>query len=222
MPPPQPLNYAPKALQQRRWRRWAARVILVAAVVCPAILWGPGLYRRVSLIYWEHRALVDGPAPNSVVVDWLQPPGGKCNILHACISQTEIQSIIKAGGWSRFPIAGLPNIFAGEMYCPDGDRRLVFINLDPSFEGLDGGRNCGLLRGSSMRPSLDSPTSQSSTNIGFGRSILIGSQHLRIFGAQRDAANPSHLTFDCDVDGKRNTVDVWLKDDGTIDIEPRL
>jgi len=47
------------------------------------------------------------------------------------------------------------------------------------------------------------------------------SGHWRVYAGQADPANPSHLTFAYDIDGRPGTIDGWLKDGDRLMLEPR-
>lgn len=47
------------------------------------------------------------------------------------------------------------------------------------------------------------------------------SGHWRVCAGQADPANPSHLTFAYDIDGRPGTIDGWLKDGDRLMLEPR-
>jgi hypothetical protein len=209
----QPLNYAPRELQPRRWYRIPLRITAGLAVVFAAIFWGPGLCRWGSVLYWERRALKDGPAPNSLVVDWLVGQRTNNNTPNTSAVEAHLLNLFAGGG----SVANFPNFFVGKMLSANGDRRLVILDFDPQAQ-------IGAwwsVRATTIRDSADPRDMQPQDFVIAGNLLPLGSQRLRIFGAQPDSGNPTHLTFDFEIDGNRCTADVWLKNNGTLMIVQR-
>ena len=220
MPAPQPLNYAPPELQPRRWRRRVVKIVVALAIVCTAIIWEPRLYRWGSLIYWEHRALTDGPAPNSLVMDWPSVNTVTCNVFHASTAKYPLERLcpplpstaVNMGMHLAVPqFSFIGNIFAGEMRTPGGKAGIAFLDviLSPGFPSWNVSQGAFV------------PTGWQQSFVVSDTHFYIGSQRLKVFGAQLDPSNPSHLTFDIERNGVRRTVDAWLQNNGQFVILPR-
>ncbi|MGA2583611.1 MAG: hypothetical protein ABSG31_10075 [Tepidisphaeraceae bacterium] len=226
MEPLHPLHYAPREFRPSQWRRWVMRFLVVAAIVAAGVFWGPGIFKWGSLLYWEHRALGDGPTPNSLVADWTRDASNgsslqKYIVFHTSLAQDHIEELTYGSG---NPNANAPNIFAGEMQAPNGERRLVFLDHDPTSVTADEQvlpNDFGMVRCTTIGRTLGPSGIQPQQPVDSVAALPAGSQRLKIFGGQLDATNPSHLTFDFEIDGTRHTADVWLKNDGTMMMAPR-
>jgi hypothetical protein len=115
-----PLEYAPTPAQ--RWRI-SARAILAsvfAALVVSGWWWAPPTWRRMQLLYWQHRCLEYQPANDQVVYD----PKSAAPA-HPPAAWSNFYSIYSPPG---FRSAG--TVFLHELQKPNGDRRLVAVDLD--------------------------------------------------------------------------------------------
>lgn len=102
-------------------------------------------------------------------------------------------------------------IFVHEMRRPDGAERLVRLYVNPLISN-SGGSYVLLFRISSTSGLNSQPV--------WGSDLFGGTIHVKIFAGQTDAGNPSHFTFDYELDGLRHTCDVWLDNSDQLVISP--
>jgi hypothetical protein len=201
-----PLNYAPKPPAARRvWRR-VYRLISALAIIVAAVAWGPGTWRHAESIYWEQKCLHFLQPPNHVVLEM-----NRGNVLHweVCVPQSRFE------GERRFPALG--TIFLHEMRRPNSMRCLVSLSDSPiGPSGLGRFRLQCLQWDVSLRPQL---LDWDQITIGLGHGSIFS--HLKFFAGQPDANNPSHFTFDYELDGLRRTCDAWLDNDGKVIVSQR-
>jgi hypothetical protein len=203
-----PLNYAPRPRVAKRIWRWIYGLIFAAAIAVAAVEWAPGLYRYVQFLYWQHRCMVFVQPPNHVV---FEQAGTQIVHTEQCRSVMELDSTLNGC-----------TIYLHEMHQPDGTRLLIAVSLFPSVAS-----------GRSIELSIYPQISVAEWTIGprprelptpvivdwGGTAILwagANGQHCKIYAGQPDANNPSHFTFDYEIDGTRYTADVWLKDGGQL------
>jgi hypothetical protein len=141
-------------------------------------------------------------------------------------------------------------IFLHQMSTPAGLKRLVWISMEPTGDLIEqrGAEKEGALHAyrftlgrcfkvTVMDKNADFPvvtratlqssatdqarltlTSESADSKAELKSLL---GHWRVCAGQSDAANPSHLTFAYDIDGRPGVIDGWLKDGDRLMLEPR-
>jgi hypothetical protein len=226
------LDYAPAppVLRQRRVRRAVLGVILLGAVVA-GWRWGPGVYQRGSLLYWQRQCLRYA-APAERVVYETDPAAGaalRSADRHYMLLKPRwgpmpapLPTGLVPDCWTRFgnaspgfPTATGPVLFLHELRTPTGQRRLVAITgaFQPSelpqfISGYDA-------EAQMIEPGTWKVLPRNRTG-GVAISVLSGPQpkppHVRIFAGQSDPADPSHFTIRYELDGVGQVVDGWLRD----------
>jgi hypothetical protein len=226
------LDYAPAppVLRRRRVRRVILGIVLLGAVVA-GWRWGPGAYRRASLLYWQRQCLRYA-APGERVIYESDPGAGAA--LRAADRHYQLVTprwvsklVTSATGhvpdcWTRFggagpgfPTATGPVLFLHELRTPSGQRRLVAItaafppNELPKFiSGYD-------VEAQIIEPGTWKLAPQNQTG-GIPLSVLSGipptPPHVRVLAGQPDPADPSHFTVRFEVDGVAHVADGWLRD----------
>jgi hypothetical protein len=203
-----PLNYAPKPPAARRVWRWVYRLIFAVATIVAAVVWGPGIWRRAASIYWEQKCLAFLEPPSHVVLD----TNPSANVFHSevCIPRSRFEE-----SGSSPPNPSDCTIFLHEMRRPDGRRCLMLLTYL-------GGAPVGPVQlefqyaewNVSLSPQL---TYWNIVYVPTDRQFA----HLTFFAGQPDTNNPSHFTFDFNLDGMRHTCDAWLDNDGKLIVSQR-
>jgi hypothetical protein len=203
-----PLNYAPKLPTSRRAWRWAYRITLLAAIIIAVIQWGPTMWQRAQSIYWEQQCLAYLLPPDHVVFEVNQ---GKFIHSEYC---TPMLRFMRTRIDPTMPPA-VP-IFVHGMRRPDGTRRLVILLVMPDPIGNDGFKFSYYAWDVSLSPQFANWND-------LMRETIHGSlqQHWKFFAGQPDLNNPSHFTFDYELDGHRHTYDAWLNNEGQLIVSPR-
>jgi hypothetical protein len=226
------LDYAPRPpVLRRRWVRRAILAVFLLAVTAAGASWGPGVYRRASLLYWQRQCL-GYAAPADQLVYESDPLAGSA--LRA--ADRHYQFIPTGWGaprkpvatgylpdcWTRFgkaspgfAIATQPVLFLHELKTRSGQPRLVAVAgaFNPTELPLFiSGHDVQVL---TIEPGTWKTLPQNRTG-GIALSVLSGPQpqppHLRIYAGQPDPADPSHFTIRYEVDGVEHIVDGWLRD----------
>ena len=205
-----PLNYAPRPRAAQRVWRWVYRLLFAAAIAVAAVLWGPGLGRLADFLYWQHRCLIFTQPADHVVYE-LAP--GKIIRAETCVPALHLDASLTGS-----------TIFLHEMRRPDGTRLLVSVRLLPSSPSQVANPDShGFFHALTLNEWMVAATPQKLANSGF---IYWGSplvtwgfaddHHWKVFAGQPDENNPSHFTFDYEVDGGRRTCDAWLNNQGQL------
>ncbi len=213
-----PLNYAPPLKRFHRWNRRGMEIIFFAGIVAAVVVWGPSLLRSTEIYYWQDRALGHRPVAGKIVYELDlttgagMTPGANSEMAH-----------LKSLGWTtRAPTY---TVFLHEMTESNGTKRLMNLDVDPITNVLSPPESTfSILFYESAR-----------TPVKFGDHFepWIGSagpiyldipakfHHLKVFEGQIDPTNPSHMTFNYDVDGHLHTVDGWIHRDGGLLLSTR-
>jgi hypothetical protein len=204
-----PLNYAPKPPAARRvWRRLYIAVFAMGIII-PAIWLWPGAWRRAELAYWEMKCLRFSQPPSHIVFEM-----NRGNILHCelCMPRIRFEGIDS----SRI-VPSIGTIFLHEMRRPNGMRCLLSLTVSPMFPIEQAGFRVQCLQWNiSFWPHL-SKWDYLTVAPGSGSS----QSHWKFYAGQPDANNPSHFTFDFELDGQRHTCDGWLDNDGKLIVSQR-
>jgi hypothetical protein len=108
-------------------------------------------------------------------------------------------------------------IFLHEMRRPDGTRCLVLLTFPLNFLYEVGGFRIQYLEWNiSPWPRM---TNWNYLTVTRGSGSVVN--HWKFFAGQPDANNPSHFTFDFELDGTRRTCDAWLNNDGQLIVSRR-
>jgi hypothetical protein len=204
-----PLNYAPKPPAARRVWRWVYILIFAAGALIAAVQWGSGLLRRAESIYWQQKCLRFLQPPSHLVFEM-----NRANVLHdeICVPRIHFEGIDN----SRIIISD-GTIFLHEMRRPNGTRCLMSLTFAPIFPIEQIGFRIQYLEWDlSLWPRL---SKWDFLTVATDRGSPLA--HWKFFAGQPDANNPSHFTFDYEVDGLRHTCDAWLDNDGKLIVSQR-
>jgi hypothetical protein len=226
------LDYAPAPpVLRRRWARRSMLGMVLLTAVAAGAWWGPGAYRRASVLYWQ-RQCMRYTAPGEWVAYESDPVAGAA--LRSADPHYQFAPLAgrprkpMATGylpecWTRFvqanpgfPTASGPILFLHELRTPSGRSRLVAVagafdplTLPQFINGYDVG-------GEVIEPATWTTPSQNRTG-GMFISVLTDLRpeppHLRVYAGQPDPADPSHFTIRYEVEGVTHVVDGWLRDD---------
>jgi hypothetical protein len=208
MDAPNQLNYDPKPPAFHRARRRILRIIAALLIIAVALFWiitGSSALRRA---YYLHQCLNFQQPPTHIV--WETNRG---TILHQEINAT--LNIFTTGPIKK--VYGAP-VFLHELYRPDGSRRLVSLEFEPWRPGDSPGQFRLLYQ--SWNVSV-TPKATEWNLIAISTSSGTPLSHWKFFAGQTDPANPSHFTFDYELDGTRHTCDAWLHNDGKLLLSQR-
>jgi hypothetical protein len=207
MPQEARLEYAPRPPMYRRKR--FRRVVIVSSVLfaVASYFWGPGVWHRVQIMYWQNRCLNYTARPNHVVLEMT--------------GDGHEQSDPEDSPWTHY--AQLTNgpkespAFLHEMHRPDGAARLVVVG---AFHGGLFGDDLAFHAGILSHASFARPMAW----CGEGESSLLatGFRPFKVFAGQLDPANPSHLTIDYELDGRRFIMDGWLDNNDQLSLDYRV
>ena len=218
MPDIPKLNYAPPPPMHRRqiFRRWIYTAVLMC-IVASGWWWTPPAWRRVQVLYWQHRCMVYA-APKDKVVLRASPlillPGGIDRHAHA--------SPIIPEEWSRYyrliSPPGLQSdgtLFLHELRKNSGESRLVAVDINSNLP--DGGHSA--FARVIFPGSLVHPPAQSARYCDY----YIGSDDSEFiaFAGCRDPTDASHFTFRIISDSQDRTFDGWLQSDDSVVIGER-
>jgi hypothetical protein len=213
MPPP------PQWHRRRRWRRSLLLAGLIA-VAGSAVWWGPPVGGHVMLLRLQRRCM--SYTQPSGHVAYIAEGGGIRNprtgtaadfvpYQHALPEWEKLYAAIAPPG--MHPSA---SVFVHERRNSRGESRLVAVNAVHWTAGL---RSCVLLDARTVRPGTP-----------FAKPALLrwttAPDYLiedvgRIMTGRPDPGDASHFTIECEIAGRRNTLDGWLRDDDVVVIEPR-
>ena len=185
------LNYQPAdATRRHRNNRRAAIAMIVTAVVGSAIIWGPPGFHWVEFLYWQRRGLNYSQPPSHVVYEF--------NSLAPSFDPVPEERNFRGDSVFNHPI------FLHERQRPDGVKRLV------AFEFFGNWRPMGLC-GEVWAPTWSSrPKTIQGTNVVSVGLTKGNYDHLKIYAGQTDPTDPTHFTFDYEMNGTHHTVDVRL------------
>jgi hypothetical protein len=202
------LNYAPKPpAARRRWRIIYATLFIIALIV-GAILCGPDVWDETRLLVIEHECLNYSLPPNHVVFEI-----GSGKLIHAEVPPPQAKLFELSS-----PLYA--TIFIHRMQLPNGHP--YFVNF---FAGSLANWN------SQSTPHITELCSER-WNIGTRFTLAAGcdypsfqpitdDHHWKFFAGQPDPNNPSHFTFDYELDDTRHTCDAWLGNDDKLLISQR-
>jgi hypothetical protein len=197
-----PLNYAPKSSAPRKFLRRSYILISVIGIVAVAIFIGPRTWYHIRTSYWLQRCL-DYEVPSNTVV--LELNNRKIIQSNVPEPQRELQLGYSVG-----------TIFLHKMIAPHGSGILIELALQPSGWYPPNAIYCLVthpcdLNGNLLLSKWDFPAFPQ----------ISDDHHWKFFAGQPDPANPSHFTFDYELDGNHHTCDAWLKNEGNLVISQR-
>jgi hypothetical protein len=66
--PPQ-LDYAPPVSRRKKWAWRGALLLLVVGLAVASYGWGPPVWRKAQILYWQHACMTYSPSPDTVVYE---------------------------------------------------------------------------------------------------------------------------------------------------------
>jgi hypothetical protein len=211
------LNYAPKPAAAEKYLRRAYRLVIVAGLAAAIFLWAPGVIRWATVLYWQHRCLTYNAPGNHRVYE--------CDLTTGQEIYREVNPVQAAYEELFAPGVGIgwtmPAIFLHEMRQPDGQVRLVIIDV-PRFAGTktDHGANYNLWA-ETLVPTAFMSQPKSSGLLVLPIDVSGDGRRIRFFEGHIDIHDPSHLTFDFEIDGQNQTCDCWLNNGGQLIVSRR-
>lgn len=230
MSEPTPLDYAPPPRRRRR----RGRIAIAAALL---LLVGSGVYWRESLAHhvrlWNvQRQCLNYTRPPGTRVMTTQPTGGDYDYRRvpqswSLGSPPPPLSVLTPACWGQFeaerrdfkavPQQAYPQaVFLHERVSPAGHRRLVYVeSVIPNALQLLRFHNARVIDPAAPwgEPRELSPQRLFQAS---GRYV-----EADLFFGQPDPADPSHFTIDFTAEGRRGTIDGWLRDDDTVQFKLR-
>jgi hypothetical protein len=214
-----PLNYQPAdATRRNRNNRRAAMAVILTVVVASAVFWGPLALRWAEFLSWQRQCLNYSDSPDHVVCELVADTHG---VRTASAQIPAYQNFRNFGtataGWrgKTHPCLLL------ERQRPDGAKRLIAIDI--YADGWPGPPTFSLDMWEptwGMSPRLVHNTSMSGL-LDFQRIVFPEQEHLRIFAAQPDPTDPTHFTFDYELNETHHAVDVWLSNADQLTLSER-
>ena len=226
-PTPPAIHYAPPPTLSPRWKRRFIVVLSVTAIALLALDYGPAIWDRTKLYYWQSRCLSDAPSSDAIVLE--NEPVAAQRLLKADgrYSSTLVEGPAYwfPNGWREFSQRIIPRrnvaalAFVGRRDAGEGARIVV-------IEGWIGSElrlGCYLqLVVTVIDPGtpFESPQEMASK----GKIRPLDQQELptlRVLAGRADPENPSHVELPYVMNGNSGAFDVWLKSDGSIRVEER-
>jgi hypothetical protein len=211
------LNYAPKPSAAEVYLRRAYRAIIVAGLAAVVFLWGPGAVRWATVLYWQHRCMTFEAAGNHRVYE--------CDLTNGREIYREVNPVQAAYEDLFSPGVGIrwtmPAVFLHEMQQPDGQKRLVIIDV-PMFPAPKASHTeVYNLQAETLTPTTWMTQPKSSGLLDLPVDISTDGRRIKFFEGHLDSYNPSHLTFDFEMDGARHMCDCWLNNVGQLIVARR-
>jgi hypothetical protein len=246
------LDYAPPPRwHQRRWRRLLL-VVLLLLLSGSVWRWGAFVFNRASVLYWQHECMTFAQPEDRVVYDegpkaglllsergylryskTTEPMGNRYRVMRLLepAFAGEPPVVWMSNNWKHFsdavpcwPWADGATLFSHELISRTGVNRLVIIQRTPGIEdGL-------FLLGIDLDQAVFIPGTLRNDPRPVGRMYNFSGhlithtspQNLRIYAGQSDPADASHFTIRYEQWGQSDTLDGWLKDDGSgVTVAPR-
>jgi hypothetical protein len=237
MESPHPLDYAPVPPNRIRfWIRRTYKYITLVGIIAAAIFWGPGLWKRTQMTFWNYRCIHYSASANHVIFEWDSSGATKAEsspeLVHwkalfqpLAVGQTGTNPGTIVGGL-RWP-SGTPAFLELHAFGPN-PIEIPLLNPDANHEEpIPGPSIFGPLH--KMRfdinvnihsvPSITGPPSNPIQLDDHGLLQFIDvpphTKVVRLFAARVDPANPSHFTIDMGFDQTQIRVDGWLLSGGS-------
>jgi len=190
------LDYAPPPPMHRRRRfRHICLFTIFTAFIASAWWWAPPAWRRIELLYWQHKCMVYQPPPDQIVAD----PATGTKIIPA--EWSNFYSLLSPPG---FRSDG--TVFLHQLKTPDGKLRLVAVDSEHSASGDAIGARV-IIPGTILRsPEETSP-------FVYGQIFFLG-ETARITAGKVDPQDPSHFSFSANVGRETRLFEGWLNQYG--------
>jgi hypothetical protein len=197
---PPPLDYAPNPAWHSHWLTRVASAVAMAIVLALGYRYAPIAWRNAKLFYWQQRCMTNAVPKNEIVLD------AASNSVKAD-NKDPFQTFYRI--YSPPGSTAYVTVFAHGRQSHSGKRRLVVVEAFDDYIGA------GVFLGAR---SFD-PGSLMSSPIEIVRPNWAPHAYVApIFAGQIDSADASHFTIQC---GSGILVDGWLRDDGSVTLEPR-
>jgi hypothetical protein len=189
-------------------------VVVAALVMVPR--WGKPAWRRVAVLYWQHRCLAFTAPADAVTYDWDSPH------VHSA-ADAPFQAFYRL--LSPPGDRGAPVVFSHQLRTPSGSPRLVVIQAYVFSDGYTSSEDTFSLmvtfRARVFRPGgLTARPSQVLTR-DTGSLVIASGRPTTINAGQPDPADPTHFTLTGISGGRAFAVDGWLQDDEAVVMDLR-
>lgn len=225
-----PLGYWQGRLWSRK-RPLKGRLLMGGVLVIAVAVYfrGPELWRQAQLIFYQQRCLNQNlPADRPV---YEQRPAAARELVsrYGYRAMSDGGAYYVDANWAGFnallaPPGIAPNatLYLHQRRTPDGEDRLVAVEL-LTVRSIGSARALDFLVRVIEPGYLSMPKDLSAGGgLVLGRAIVSAESTLRVFAGQSDPDNPSHFAIEYQEDDTRHrTIDGWLKNDGTVVLEPR-
>jgi hypothetical protein len=222
--PPQ-LDYA-APLPWRR-RKVVRRSLAGGLVVLSAIVWAPGFWNRVQVLWWQRQCLAYVAPADQVVYDdgpavpQLLSGGGMISPKLLVPSPAPVAAR-PAKCWDRLYQLiqpGASHGSGGVLYLhrgqtPSGAERLVVVALEYRISNV--------LAFECWELSLASPITEighRSNTYHLPVTFDASDKPLRLYAGQPAPNDPSRFTIRYDLDGQRGTIEGWVSEGGSVSLE---
>lgn len=193
-----------------------------------AIKNAPSAWRRVEILYWQHRAMTYAPPADKVAYDDNPREAAKlCAAGHSLVTGPHGEVFDFPKPWDRFYSLISPpgrkqvaTVFLHELSNPNGDRRLVAIelrSLDYSDRlSLECFEETVFEPGGLMRDPKEKMINARDPK---GSAVLRYFHNAKWYAGQADPHDHSHFTIHGYRDGKPITLNGWLRKDDLVEFE---
>ena len=184
--------------------------------------WRKPLTGHARLLYWQHRCAIYSFAPDAVVAS----VGGKPRVVSAPVPAcwSGYESMLPAnaaGAWRGYSPMFQPTLaFLHRLRSPAGHAHVVAVRCVPLY--LCSGSVRQAFCTAAVEPAaawpLSSRPAMHGADCAGGFPVKV---KVQVFGGQSDPADPSHFTIAYTVAGLPGTLDGWLRDDDTVELDVR-
>jgi hypothetical protein len=224
------LDYAPPRSTSWRVRLRRALMVLGVVLLFTGGVWvAPRAFRHAQVTYWQRQCMTYRAKPDFIVhasdraaiPQLLQPGSGYLGSLpsgHAFLVPPAYRSFVGSAIASR----SFGTAFLHRRKSPGGAVRLVAVDLQ--IFNIDKGTKYMVLMPTVFEPSglVSGPRNVPTRATGNGTQVFVmAADAYTIYAGQPDHADESHFTIDFAFNGVRHTLDGWLKDDDSVQIERR-
>jgi hypothetical protein len=220
----------PPPWHRRKRVRRSLLIVIVLVLLLSAWSWGPRLWQRVRVAYWQHRCLVY-TAPVDQVIYEEDPTSARMLLASPDCAMTANNPQFVARRpwpWREFPSTGVGAdgvAFLHERMTPSGQRRLVVVEVWLRWP-VGTGRQVLQLNNYVIRPRAMAARPEIANNAVFCYPVeefssLASTDRVRLFAGQPDASDPTHFTIGYAVNGKTGTIDGWLTNVDRVNLQVR-
>jgi hypothetical protein len=211
MDSPPTLHYAPGPAPVVRWRRRGIRLILLGGFLAILWFWGGAAWTRLNFLYWQHRCLTYLQPPDHIVLEIL----ATAPIPSSPSAEVAAPPLVSLGRYDGSVDVWGKTIFLHQMRRPDGTPWLVCLGIR-----MVAGYAAEVYTLFDQEFAVDSQLGSFHSNyVSFPP--INNADHWKFFVGQPDPVNPSHFTFDYELNGTRHTADAWLDNAGKLLVSVR-